>query len=112
MSDPLQDLIRAAQPPAPPSLDELAALHRLVAIAHGDSGQSRTVASLLLAWWNAAACGGFDLTELWGLSPSVRDDCIAVIALVARCHHWPDVYGLAEAFEEIAAQWRGRGVRL
>ena len=39
--------------------EEEAALNRLIAIAHNDTGQSRRVAGFLLAWWNADECGGF-----------------------------------------------------
>ena len=42
-----------------------AALERLIKIAQGDTGQSRMTAEFLLSWWNAANCGGFDLTTLW-----------------------------------------------
>jgi len=45
-----------------------AALDRLIQIAKGGTGQSRKVANFLLAWWNAEACGGFDLTDSQGTS--------------------------------------------
>ena len=41
------------------------ALERLIRVAQSDTGQSRIVANFLLAWWNAAECGGFDLTDVW-----------------------------------------------
>jgi hypothetical protein len=47
--------------------EQRAALERLIRIANRDTGQSRRVASFLLAWWNAEECGGFDLTDLWGI---------------------------------------------
>ena len=34
-----------------------AALERLIYVARADTGQSRRVASFLLAWWNAAEIG-------------------------------------------------------
>ena len=37
------------------TLEQAAALERLIAIAHSDTGQSRRVADFLLAWWNAAS---------------------------------------------------------
>jgi hypothetical protein len=40
------------------------ALENLLGIEQHDTGQSRHVADFLLAWWNAAECGGFDLTNL------------------------------------------------
>ena len=47
------------------------ALERLIDIARGDTGQSRKVANFLLAWWNAEECGGFDLTDVWGVDKSI-----------------------------------------
>ncbi|HCF6085753.1 TPA: hypothetical protein NIH71_005882 [Pseudomonas aeruginosa] len=41
-------------------LDTRAALERLIAVAQGDTGQSRHVADLLLAWLNTCESGGFD----------------------------------------------------
>lgn len=102
----LEELMRRFPAPDPIRPDELAALHRLIAVAKSDTGQSRKVANLLLAWWNAGACGGFDLTDLWGLDADLRDDCLTVIALVARCHHYPDTYGLGEQFRALVKQWR------
>lgn len=46
-----------------------AALERLIRIAQGDTGQSRMTAEFLLSWWNAANCGGFDLTTMWEWTP-------------------------------------------
>lgn len=89
--------------PTPPGLD---ALHRLVAIAGTDTGQARPVADFLLAWWNARACGGFDLTALWSVAPPIRDDMLAVLALIAHHREFPDAYGLGDAFEALVASWR------
>jgi hypothetical protein len=48
-----------------------AALERLIEMAQGDTGQSRIVANFLLAWWNAAECGGFDLTDVWAVDTAI-----------------------------------------
>jgi hypothetical protein len=40
----------------------------------GNTGQSRIVASLLLASWNAEQNGLFDLTDLWGADTSITVD--------------------------------------
>lgn len=99
MSEPLD----AAPCPTPPGL---AALHRLVAIACTDTGQSRTVADFLLAWWNARACGGFDLTALWSVASPIRDDMMLVLELIAQHREFPDAYGLGDAFAALVARWR------
>ena len=99
MSAPLDD--------APyPSQSGLAALQRLVEIAATDTGQSRTVADFLLAWWNASACGGFDPTALWSVAPSIRDDMLTVLDLIAHHREFPDAYGLGDAFVALVARWR------
>lgn len=86
--------------------DGLAAVRRLVKIAKGDTGQSRRVASFLLAWWNAGSCGSFDLTELWAVDGEIADDMVTVFRLVADRHEYPTAYGLGPDFEKIVAEWR------
>jgi len=76
MSRPLQD-------------SERAALERLIQIAQRDTGQSRIVANFLLAWWNAAECGGFDLTDVWSVDASIAADMLTVFALLTLRHSYP-----------------------
>lgn len=85
---------------------EVDALDRLIRIAKSDTGQSRRVADFLLAWWNAANCGGFDLTNLWNVDADIAIDMQTVFGLVARIHAYPDSIGLKKDFEKIIAQWR------
>jgi len=93
MSDALSDNTRAA-------------LDRLILIAQRDTGQSRKVASFLLAWWNAEACGGFDLTELWGVDTAIAADMVTVFAALPTCQHYPDTLGYGAQFEAIVRAWR------
>ncbi len=87
-----------------------AALERLIQIAQGDTGQSRIVANFLLAWWNAGECGGFDLTDVWGVDTAIAVDMLRVFALLAGCHHYPDAMGYSKQFEAIVRIWRvGKG---
>jgi hypothetical protein len=83
-----------------------AALDRLVHIAQGDTGQSRIVANFLLAWWNAGECGGFDLTEVWGVDTPIALDMLRVFALLAGCQRYPDTLGYGAQFEAIVTAWR------
>jgi hypothetical protein len=83
-----------------------AALDRLIQIAKGGTGQSRKVANFLLAWWNAEACGGFDLTDLWGVDAPIAADMVAVFAVLALCRHYPDSLGYGKQFEAIVSAWR------
>lgn len=77
------------------------ALERLIRIAQGGTGQSRIVAGFLLAWWNAEECGGFDLTDMWGVDSAIATDMVTVFALVAGCHQYPDGLGYGKQFDAI-----------
>ena len=86
--------------------DPAAVLKRLIAIAQSDTGQARRVADFLLAWWNAGECGGFDLTNLWGLDRSIADDMVIVFGYVARTNAYPDALGFNAEFQSIVRGWR------
>ena len=88
--------------------NEEAALRRLIEIAKRDTGQSRRVAEFLLAWWNAAECGGFDLTNLFSVDDSIATDMVLVFAIIARLSRYPDTLGFGKDFESIVRQWRPR----
>jgi hypothetical protein len=83
-----------------------AALERLIRIAQGDSGQCRVVADFLLAWWNAAEYGGFDLTELWAVDAAIAQDMLTVFAQLLHCRRYPDSLGYGEQFDTIVRRWR------
>jgi hypothetical protein len=83
-----------------------AAFERLIRIAQSDTGQSRRVSNFLLAWWNAEACGGFDLTELWGVDAAIAADMVMVFAALPMCQHYPDTLGYGSQFEAIVRAWR------
>ena len=86
--------------------DPKAALERLIAVAQSDTGQARRVADFLLAWWNAGECGGFDLTNLWGVDGSIVDDMVIVFGYVARINAYPDTLGFNAEFQSIVRGWR------
>ena len=86
--------------------DQKAALERLIAIAQSDTGQARRVADFLLAWWNAGECGGFDLTNLWGVDASIAEDMVIVFGYVARANAYPDALGFNIQFQSIVRGWR------
>jgi hypothetical protein len=83
-----------------------AALNRLIAIAQKDTGQSRSVADFLLAWWNAESCGGFDHADLWGLDEEIAQDMVTVFAYIARANKYPDALGYGTEFQSIERGWR------
>ncbi|NYS61967.1 hypothetical protein HZS81_14500 [Halomonas salicampi] len=82
------------------------ALERLVAVALSDTGQSRRCADFLLAWYNAAENGGFDLTTLWGMDDELASACSVVFLWVASHRAYPDDLGYGEVFQRIWALWR------
>ena len=85
---------------------ERAALERLISIAKKDSGQCRRVANFLLAWWNAAECGGFDLADTWGVDADIAADMVTVFGYIARVNTYPDSLGYQADFEAIIQAWR------
>jgi hypothetical protein len=99
--------LKERQKAAAARLDEgVAALRRLVAIAKGDTGQSSSVADFLLAWWNPARCGGFDMRTLWGVDGEIADDMVTVFRLIADQHLYPTAYDLGDEFEQLVVTWR------
>jgi hypothetical protein len=89
-----------------PSLEQHAALQRLLAIAAGPTGQAARVANFLLAWWHADECGGFDLTDVWSLDLPIRVDVATVFALILTHQRYPDSLGYSPEFERVIAAWR------
>ncbi len=83
-----------------------AALERLIRIAQGDSGQCRIVANFLLAWWNAAEYGGFDLTDVWAVDAAIAEDMLTVFAQLLHCRRCPDSLGYGKQFQVIVHRWR------
>lgn len=89
--------------------NELDALKRLVAIAKKDTGQSCRVANFLLAWWNAASCGGFDPTELWTVDDEIAHDMLTVLRMLKRTRNYPDTFyqGIFKTdFQGLVRRWR------
>jgi len=91
--------------PIPP--DERAALERLITHALGDTHQAQHVADFLLAWWNAASCGGFDLTDLWSVDDAIAADMVTVFGFLAGGKHaYPNDLGYEQQFVAILDAWR------
>ncbi|RAR62505.1 hypothetical protein C7401_106182 [Paraburkholderia unamae] len=85
---------------------EKQALQRLLDIARGNTGQALRVADFLLAWWNPAACGRYDLTTAWSLDDDIVEDVITVFRLASRVKRYPDALGYGAQFEAVVAAWR------
>lgn len=102
----LAELVAAMQPPAGITTVESEALERLIHIAQGGTGQSRRVADFLLAWWNAASCGGFDMTALWAVDSGISADMSTVFGFIGRVNQYPDTLGYEAEFKRIVKAWR------
>jgi len=87
--------------------DDLAPIHRLLAIAERDGWQAKLVAKFLLAWSDARSCGGFDLTDLWQVDRTVTANRVTAIPRIAAQRAYLATYGLAPRFERLA-QRRGQ----
>ncbi|MFC2253527.1 hypothetical protein ACETRX_28075 [Labrys portucalensis] len=83
-----------------------AAFERLLAIARSDTGQSRRVASFILAWWNADSLGGFDLSEIFAVDRAIRRDMAIVVTGLAEFSvaYYPEAY--RGEIEEFIRLWR------
>lgn len=88
------------------TVEDMAAIDRLVKIAMGNSGQCARVANFLLAWWNATDNGGFDLVDLWSVDLEIAQDMLVVFVLIANCRHYADHYGFEVEFRELVTKWR------
>ena len=65
------------------------------------------MANFLLAWWNAHECGGFDLTELWGVDSEIAQDMLLVFTWLAGGNrHYPDALAYGTQFQQIVRRWR------
>lgn len=83
-----------------------AALERLIRVAQSDTGQSRHIADLLLAWWSASETGGFDFTSFWKIDDKLVTDSLALIKWISGHHYYPDTLGYAEQFKAIQKKYR------
>ena len=77
-----KELVKEAQEP----------LKRLIKVAEGDTGQSVRIARFLLGLYNGPAFP-FDLTDLRALDRSLKNDCLAVLAMDSKVcelevHHY------------------------
>ena len=82
------------------------ALTRLFDLAESDTGGGRVAANFLLAWWNAAELGGFDLTEIWLLDDLASRDVRLVLAFLAENNVYPDAFVGRDRVAALIGRWR------
>jgi hypothetical protein len=84
----------------------IAALTRLFEVAHGHSGQCRTVAAFLLGCYNGQRFP-FDLSDFRAIDYKLFDDCIAVLKMDAQPKQEVHTYFPhgSSKFEQLAKDW-------
>jgi hypothetical protein len=81
-------------------------LEHLIAVALRDTHQSSYIANFLLSWWNSPVCGGFDLTDLWGVDDELCAHVLLVFGFAAARRAYPDALGYKAQFDRIVALHR------
>jgi len=89
------------------------AIARLIAVASGNTGQSRRIAAFLLSWWDGAE-GGAPIVDIGEVDRELREDMLIVVAYLAQ-HGvvYADAWGRRADMERLIDQWdwKGRGSR-
>jgi hypothetical protein len=85
----------------------LETIRRLLVVATGDTGQSAKVADFLLAWWNPAENGRWNMLDLWAVDRAIGADMVTVLGFIAQVHRYPDGLGFKVEFEALWERWRG-----
>ncbi len=99
--DPCHSNIASTQ-----NIDYRPALDRLLRIAKGDTGQARRCADFILAWWNADAHGGFDITDLFAVDSSIAGDMATIFSWLAAQSNAVYPYEWRRDIEAVIEQWR------
>ena len=91
------------------SSSAVAALDRLIAVAIGNTDQSRRVADFLLAWWNGDEWGHFPIANLFGVDAAIAADMAALFAFLGQHDGaiYAEAFGRREAMLRLAERWRG-----
>src|SRR3546814_2603563 len=84
------------------------ALDRLIAIARSDTGQSRRVANLLLAWWNGEDCGHFPIADLFGVDATIATHITTIVGFLGQHEGaiYPDAFRSEEHTSELQSLMR------
>ena len=82
------------------------AIARLFEVAKQDTGQSRRVASFLLAWHNAEENGGWDPVDLWNVDEAIAQDMLTVLGLIRQTRRYPGDLGFEEEILSVWKNWR------
>ena len=85
-----------------------AALDRLLTVAMSNTGQSRIAGNFLLAWWNAAELGGFDLADLFSIDRAIANDMAIIFAFLGQQGGavYPDAFDGRAEIVALIRMWR------
>lgn len=86
--------------------DTRAAFERLLDRARSSTGQGARVASFILAWWNPASLGRFDITDVFAVDEAIALDIATVFSWMARqpMAIYPEEY--RAEIEALIEEWR------
>ena len=85
---------------------EQQAIDSLFDIANSHRPDARQAANFMLAWWNAAACGGFDLQDLRQMGPRLGESVAEIMDMIWQVGCGPEHLGYSNDFKELVAKWR------
>ncbi|WP_239801885.1 hypothetical protein [Aquamicrobium sp. NLF2-7] len=82
------------------------AFERLLDLARSDTGQARRAADFVLAWWNEASLGRFDMTDLFAVDPDIAEAMATVFSWLSRQSNavYPTEY--RTEMEALIQEWR------
>lgn len=83
------------------------ALSRLIPIAKSDTGQSARVADFLLAWWNGADNGKFEILHLCNVDAPIAEDMLIIMSFLAQNGViYADAWAERESMVHLWELWR------
>lgn len=83
------------------------ALSRLIPIAKSDTGQSARVADFLLAWWNGADNGKFEILHLCNVDAPIAEDMLIIMSFLAQNGvTYADAWGERQSMVHLWELWR------
>ena len=82
------------------------AFERLLDVARSDTSQARKAADFILAWWNQASLGRFDITDLFAVDQETATAMVTVFSWFAQQRGvvYPNEY--RAEIEAIIREWR------
>ena len=87
---------------------EQEAIGLLLDIADSHRPDARQAANFMLSWWNAGACGGFDLQDLRQMGSRQGEQVAEVLDLIWEVGCGPEHLGYSSDFKDLVEKWRSQ----